>query len=259
MNTTYYIITFFIFGIIFGSFFNVVGYRLPKNESIISPNSYCPKCKKKLGFFELIPLFSYIFLLGKCKRCKNKISFLYPLFELLTGVLFVTCYLIFGISTDLIIALTFSSALIIIAIGDINYMIIPDEIIIITSVLIIIQKLIFNGLNPTINSIKDGILAFIFMFLLKKIGDLIFKKESLGGGDIKLMFLIGLVIGFQLSIFSIALASFIALPISLLILIYKKTNIISFGPFISIASLLFYYLQITPFNIYELIINIYNI
>ena len=107
MNTTYYIITFFIFGIIFGSFFNVVGYRLPKNESIISPNSYCPKCKKKLGFFELIPLFSYIFLLGKCKRCKNKISFLYPLFELLTGVLFVTCYLIFGISTDLIIALLF--------------------------------------------------------------------------------------------------------------------------------------------------------
>ncbi|MDD4036399.1 MAG: prepilin peptidase [Bacilli bacterium] len=256
MNTTYYIIAFFIFGIMFGSFYNVVGYRLPRNESIVFPNSYCPKCKKPLGFFELVPIFSYIFLLGRCKKCKTKISFLYPLFELLTGLLFVTCYLVFGISLDLIIALIFSSALIIIVIGDINYMTIPDEIIIIASVLIIILKLISSGFYITLISIGEATLTLAFMYLLKKVGDFMFKKESLGGGDIKLMFLIGLVVGLHLGVLAVVLAAFIALPISLLILIYKKTNIISFGPFLSIAGLIYYFLQITPLDIYKLILNI---
>ena len=89
----------------FGSFYNVVGYRLPNKMSIVFPQSHCPSCNHKLNFYELIPVLSYIFLGGKCKNCKCKISFFYPFFELLTGVLFLLCYLAFGINIEFFISL----------------------------------------------------------------------------------------------------------------------------------------------------------
>ena len=98
----------FIFGMVIGSFFNVLGYRLPKKESIVFPSSHCPNCKHKLNFRDLFPVLSYLFLKGKCRYCKIKISPIYPLIELITGILFVISYLIFGISIDFIIAIVFS-------------------------------------------------------------------------------------------------------------------------------------------------------
>ena len=88
----YFTIVFFLLGMILGSFYNVVGYRLCKNESIIKPGSHCPKCNHKLSFLELIPVFSYVFLKGRCKACKEKISLFYPLIEFFTGLLFATCF-----------------------------------------------------------------------------------------------------------------------------------------------------------------------
>lgn len=85
---TIYLILFFITGLLFGSFYNVVGLRLPKKESIIYPSSHCPKCNHKLSWYELIPVLSYIFLKGKCKNCKEKISIMYPVVELISGILF---------------------------------------------------------------------------------------------------------------------------------------------------------------------------
>ena len=82
-----FIILFFILGTIFGSFYNVVGYRVPKGESLLYPPSHCTKCNNKLGPLELIPIFSFLFLGGKCKKCKTKISWFYPLFELFSGIL----------------------------------------------------------------------------------------------------------------------------------------------------------------------------
>ena len=86
----------FILGLVFGSFYNVVGYRLPNNMSIAFPASHCPNCNHKLKFYELIPVLSYIFLKGKCSSCKKRISIFYPFFELLTAILFTISYLIFG-------------------------------------------------------------------------------------------------------------------------------------------------------------------
>ena len=105
----------FIIGTIFGSFYNVVGYRIPKGESIVYPPSHCTNCNHKLTFFELIPVLSYIFQKGKCKHCHQKISLFYPIFETLTGVLFVLSYISYGLTPELIIALTFVSLMIIIA------------------------------------------------------------------------------------------------------------------------------------------------
>lgn len=227
------IIIMFIIGTIFGSFYNVVGYRLPKNESIIYPSSHCPKCNHKLKAYELIPIISYIFQKGKCTKCKQKISLFYPFFELLTGLTFALAYISFGPTKELIIALTFLSMLIIITISDYQCLIIPDSVLITFSLALITEIAIIYGINEGINSILNGIAAFIFMFALKKFGDIIFKKESMGGGDIKLLFVFGLVLKFPLAVFSIFLGSLIGLPISLITLNKNQEHIIPFGPFLA--------------------------
>lgn len=234
----YYTITLFILGIFLGSFFNVVGSRLPVGESIIYPASHCTNCGHFLKPYELIPIFSFLFQKGKCTKCKTKLSWKYPIYELVTGFLFALCYIIFGLKSPIIIALTFVSALIIIMIGDIEYYIIPDEIILFFGGALLLEILFIHGIKYALLHALSGILSFLLMYGVKRFGDFIFKKESMGGGDIKLMFLIGLVIGFPMSIITIFLSSFIGLPISLFILFYKKTNIIPFGPFLGIAAIL---------------------
>lgn len=235
--TVYYSIMTFIFGTVLGSFYNVCGYRLPRGESLIKPPSHCPKCNHRLGVSELIPILSYLFQFGKCKNCKAKISLFYPIFETTTGLLFMLSYLIFGFSIDFFIAITFISMLLIIIISDYQTMIIPDSVLVVASIMLIIELFIKNGVNVYIN-IFDGIISFMIMFLLKKLGDFLFKKESMGGGDIKLMGVIGLVLNYKLAIITIFLASIIGLPISLLILFKNKTNIIPFGPFLSISAII---------------------
>lgn len=249
-----YMMMFFILGTIMGSFYNVVGYRLPNGMSLIKPASHCPNCDHKLGTMELIPIVSYIIQLGKCKNCKQKIALFYPIFEFLTGVLFVISYLVFGLTSELLVALTFSSTLLIVMISDIKYMIIPDELLLFSGVLLVIERLMAG--SEIVSLLLDAALPFIIMLLLKLFGDFIFKKESLGGGDIKLMVIFGLAIGWQQCVIALALGAFIALPISLIILAVKKTNVIPFGPFLSVAALIIYYFSIDHVAIINWLINI---
>ncbi len=246
----YYIVIFFIIGINLGSFYNVVGYRLPKGESIIFPPSHCPNCKHRLTMLELIPIFSYLFQLGKCKKCKTKISLFYPLFELITGVLFVIAYLIFGLSIELLIALTFISMTLIIIISDYFYFIIPDEVLLVTSVFLLVEIYFLKGAVGVGEALLNGMSSFIIMLLIKQLGDFLFKKESMGGGDIKLLFVFGLILGWQMSLLSIFVASFIGLPISIFMLYRKPNNdrIIPFGPFLCVAALIILLLKI-DFNL----------
>ena len=233
----YYATVFFIFGTLFGSFYNVVGYRLPRGESIAYPPSHCPKCGHRLSPLELIPIFSFLFQKGKCKNCGDKISWFYSIFEFTTGVLFCVSYLVFGFSIELAIALTFISMLLIVIISDYQTMTIPDELLAFSGLLLIIELSIKNGLNVGEN-ILDGIIMFSIMYLIKILGDKIFKKESMGGGDIKLMFIYGLVLGWPLSCISICLASFIGLPISLIMIKKTHDHEIPFGPFLAIAAIM---------------------
>ncbi len=232
----------FIIGTVFGSFYNVVGYRVPNNMSISFPASHCPNCNHKLKFYELIPIFSYIFLRGKCFKCKEKISLFYPFFEFLTGISFLLSYIVFGFSFEFLIAITFLSILIIITISDLKYYIIPDEVLIVGIILIIVEniiRIIFSDI-----SIMDGLIfpllsalaSFLTLYLFKLFGDFVFKKESLGGGDIKLLFFIGLVLGYDMSIVTIFIASFIALPLSVVTLIKENKNVIPFGPYLSFSA-----------------------
>lgn len=256
----YYSIMFFIFGLMFGSFYNVVGYRLPKKESLAFPSSHCTVCNHKLGILELIPVFSFLFLRGKCKSCKTNISWYYTIFELLTGFLFVFSYLRFGITSECFVSIILSSILIIIIISDYKYYIIPDEVIIAGVFLLMIGKFLSGGfestafeLIPALNSLGlsliHGFLSFISMYIIKICGDFLFKKESMGGGDIKLMFVLGMALGFPLSIFSIFLASFIGLPIAVILTKKKTSHVIPFGPFLSVAALILFFLSINWFDI----------
>lgn len=234
----FYIIVMFVYGTIFGSFYNVVGDRLPNGQSIIKPGSHCPKCNHMLKPLELIPIFSYLIQGGKCKNCKCHIPIIHPIFEFCCGVLFALTYKIYGFNFNFFIAITFISALLIIIVSDINYYIIPDEILVIALIIMSILLIISQGFSVLLSSLFNGLIAFTIMLLIKLMGDYLFKKESMGGGDIKLLFLFGFSLGWEMAILTIFIGSVIGLPISLIILHVKKTNIIPFGPFLSIGAMI---------------------
>lgn len=234
----YYLICFFIFGTVFGSFFQVVGERLPKEKSILFPPSHCSNCNQKLGPGELVPIFSYIFQNGRCKHCRTKLSVLYPIYEFVTGILFVLAYFRFGMTLELIIPITFISMLLIIYVSDFKYFIISDEVLIVFGLLLMTQIFILNGIQSGFIAIANGIIAFLIMFLLKLFGDFLFKKESMGGGDIKLMFVFGLVLGAPMAILSVFIGSFVGIPLAIGILSTKKERILPFGPLLNTGALI---------------------
>ena len=249
--STLYLISFFILGLFLGSFYNVVGYRLPKGESILYPPSHCTKCNHRLNALELIPVLSYIFQGGKCKHCGEKISSFYPIIEFSTGVLFAVSYYSFKFNSELYISLVLVSLLMIIIVSDLNYFIIPDSILVISSLLIIVTKFISNGYLDALKSLGGGLLMFSVMYLIMLMGNFIFKKESLGGGDIKLMFVVGLVFHPLLGIVSIFLSSFLALIPSLFLYFKNKDHVIPFGPFILFATLILFLMKININDIYQ--------
>ena len=240
----YYIIVFFIFGTIFGSFYNVVGDRIPDGKSIIKPPSHCPKCNHRLTSLELIPIFSYLLQGGKCKNCSSKIPIVHPIFEFISGLLFSLAYISFKMTPNLLIGLTFISILLIIIVSDMEYMIIPDEVLIIGLIMLALEKIFFFGIKDVLISLGNGLVAFTLMFLLKKFGDFLFKKESMGGGDIKLLFVFGFVLGWPMAIISIFIGSIIGLPISLITLKHNPSHEIPFGPLLSIGATIVLLLQL---------------
>lgn len=228
----------FILGITLGSFYTVIGLRRPLNESIIKPRSHCTACNHQLKWYELIPLISYIIQGGKCKHCNSKISLIYPLIEILCGGLFCLSYFLFGLSYLTLIMLIISSLAIIICVSDFKYYVILDGPLITCSVLLVIIKWLFLGYRNVIFSLIAALTMFLIMYLIKLLGDKLFKRESLGGGDIKLSFIIGLTLGLKLSFISLIIASFIALPYALFLMIKDGNKEMPFGPFLAFSLLI---------------------
>ncbi len=239
-----YIIIFFIFGLFFGSFFTVVGLRLPKGEDFIFNRSTCDNCHHKLSLLDMIPILSYIFLRGKCRYCNSKIDDLSTHMELITGILFALSYYVFGFSYELLIILGLISMLIILSVSDITYLIIPDEVLIFFSGYFLIVIAITNDVMTALFSILSGIALFSVMYGIMLLGNFLFKKETLGGGDIKLMFVFGLIIHPLVGLIGIFLGSILALPISLLLLYKNNQRLVPFGPFLLISFTLLYFTQI---------------
>lgn len=241
------VILLFVLGAILGSFYLVIGTRLPLKENVITGRSRCDYCKKELKWYELIPIVSYIIQLGKCRHCKKNININHLLIEVITGLLFVIGYVYYGINSHYYIYLILISATIIIFISDFKYMIILDSTWIIGSVIILLVKVLYYSISSAFTSIFCGLGLFFTMFIIKLIGDKLFKKESLGGGDIKLSFLIGLTIGYRLGLISLVFASFLALPYAFAMVYLNKKNELPYGPFL-IASCLIIYIFLDKFT-----------
>ena len=248
-------LSFFMMGAILGSFYYVVAYRIPKGESIVSPPSHCPNCNHRLGPLELVPIFSYIFQLGRCKNCKCKISIFYPLFEIFCGLLFGFSYLSYGFSIDLVIVLTFISMIVIIILSDIYYMIISDGVLLFFAVALFVEMIFIYDIKFALMHLVYGLISFLIMYSLKLLGDFLFKKESMGGGDIKLLFVFGLMFGWQMSLVSIFLAAIIGLPISLLMLKKSEDHVLPFGPYLGLSAILIVLFKIDINFVLDLIIR----
>jgi len=238
------IICLFLFGAVLGSFYGVVGTRLPKNESIIYPGSHCEFCKHNLCWYELIPIVSYIIQKGKCRHCHTNLPISYLGIEISTGCLFVISYLRFQFSYEFLISIILSSLLIIIFVSDMKYYIILDSPLLISAILIFILKWCYFGLQNAGLALLSGLGTFITMLLIGKLGNILFQKESLGGGDIKLSFLFGMILGYPMSIVSLVLSTFLALPYAVACLLFQNDHVVPFGPFlISSLWLVFFFYE----------------
>ena len=231
----------FVLGLFFGSFFNCMADRLSNNESIFYPGSHCDNCKHRLAWYELIPVFSYLFQGGKCSKCKIKLSFWYPLTEILTGVLFAFSFYLYGFSYQTILSIIVCSVFMVTIISDAKYMIILDEILVAGVICASVVYFLDSGMVEVAYRFLYGLVLFSIMLLIKVFGDTAFKQESLGWGDIKLSFFVGLVLGIKMGIMYIFLGAFLALPYALFQTIKKKNNILPFGPFLVLAFILLFW------------------
>ena len=235
-----------------GSFYNVVATRLPQNKSIIKPGSHCDFCDHKLKWYENIPLVSYIIQRGKCNYCDKVLPFDLFSAELGTGILYLFSFLYYDISYEFFIMLIISTLCILIFISDFKYLIILDSPLVISLVLIFILKVIYFNINNALISLLYGLISFLVMLLISYIGKKIYKREALGGGDIKLSFILGMTLGIQLSMVALILSTFLALPYALCTIILKKDKEVPFGPFIVSAFFIVFLYSDKFYNIVRL-------
>jgi len=243
-----------IFGAFIGSFLNVCISRLPKEESIIWPGSHCPFCKKPIRFYDNIPLLSYVLLTGKCRNCKKPISIQYPLIEGITALSSLFLFMKFGPSLSYLFYFAFVAALIVITVIDLYHQIIPDVISLPGIGVGLIASLILPQIT-FLNSLFGVLLGGGSLFLVATCYEWLFKREGMGGGDVKLLAMIGAFLGWKAVILTILLSSLIGSITGILIMVLKGKDFkyaIPFGPFLSLGAVisLFYGQNIINWYLY---------
>ncbi|MEO0122464.1 MAG: prepilin peptidase [candidate division WOR-3 bacterium] len=229
----FYSIVIFIFGSALGSFLNVLIYRMPRGLSIVNPGSFCPHCKKPIKWYENIPILSFIFLGGKCNKCKNSISIQYPIVELLTALLLLWSFTKFSFRIEFFFIAIFFIILIVISGIDFKHQVIPD----IFSIPGIFVGLVYQFIN---HNFLPGLVGAFFgggiIFLIRVLGGWAYKKEVMGMGDVYLVALIGAFVGFPMIIPAIFIAALVGTIFGIIYLAVthqSKDNPIPFGPFLS--------------------------
>ncbi len=229
----------FLLGLFLGSFYNVVGLRVPRGESIVAPRSHCPSCKRTLTAFELIPVVSYVLQKGKCRACSARISFVYPFVELSTAMLFALAPLFVGWSAEIIVSWTLISLFVIIFVSDVHYMIIPNRVLLFFAPLLLIERLWFAPLTPWWDSLLGSFVGFMMLFLIALV-----SKGGMGGGDIKLFAVIGLALGVKLTVLAFFLSTFVGTMFGLIGMAIghvKRGEPMPFGPAIVVGTLIAYF------------------
>ncbi|MCD6228550.1 MAG: prepilin peptidase [Candidatus Omnitrophica bacterium] len=254
----------FILGSCVGSFLNVCIYRMPREISIVKPFSFCPKCKAPIKWYDNIPILGFFLLGGKCRSCKEPISPRYPLVEAITASLFLILYIKFGLSFSFLKYILFFSLLVVVSFIDIDYHALPISLCFIGVSLGIIFSLYetihtitkWGVVNiytlPIVKSLVGLVTGFGFTYAFKFFGDIFIslylafrrkesiegEKESLGLGDVDFMGMVGVFLGAKLTILAFFLAPFLAIFYSIFALIFKRSHIIPYLPYLSLASFL---------------------
>ena len=247
----------FIFGLIFGSFANVCIFRLPKSKSLVTPGSYCPSCKKSLKWQDNIPLLGYIFLKGKCRFCKKKIPLRYPLVELICGIGFLMIYMKFGLTAPLFFYAIFFLSMVIISFIDIDTYLISDVIVLPGIPLGLAASAFFPGMHYGLSRMDSllyslyGMLAGgLILLALGFFGKIVFKKDAMGGGDVKMLAMIGAFLGWKSVFLTLFFASLVGTVISLALIGMKKKTMedyVPFGPYLALASIIALFIKGTEF------------
>lgn len=228
----------FAVGLVLGSFYNVVGLRIPAGQSIVRPRSACPSCSRTLEALELIPVFSYIWQKGKCRGCGLRISPLYPALEFVHGFLFVSAFLLFGWDKETIVAWTLLALLAAVTASDLRYMLIPNKILLFFLPIFILERLLIP-LSPWWDSIAGAGIGFSMLLVIA-----IVSKGGMGGGDVKLFGLLGFVLGSKAVLLAFLFASFFGTLFGLGGMIFglvKRKEPIPFGPFIALGTIAAYF------------------
>ncbi|MFC6465659.1 prepilin peptidase [Marinilactibacillus sp. GCM10026970] len=233
MNT--FIITlFFIYGLVLGSFYNVVGLRIPEGTFFKEKQSYCYTCKRTLGWSELIPVLSYLFQKGKCKGCGNRISAIYPIVEFTTGLLFALSYIVFGWTWMTMVSLVLVSMIVTVTVSDIAYQKIPNHILLFfLPIFVLIQ--IFTPAITFLSALLGAIMAFTLLLAI-----IVLSRGGMGMGDLKYFTLFGFIFGWKLFLLLFLLSTIYGALINGLLLatnkVTRKTKV-PFGPYIGAAAL----------------------
>jgi len=232
----------FFFGLCIGSFINVVAWRWPREESIISPASHCPKCKAKISWYDNIPLLSYLLLRGRCRSCGEKISLRYPVIELASGLLSLFAYWCFGISIWYLVYYGFISALFTASIIDLEHRLIPDEISLGGAVLGVGIAFLPGHLLTPVDSLLGAFAGFLVIFIVAELYYLLTKREGMGMGDAKLLGMIGAFLGWKSLGAIIFLGSLSGVIIGAIVIIISRKGRffkIPFGPFLSFSAVVY--------------------
>lgn len=231
----------FIFGMVVGSFLNVCICRMPKNESIVSPPSHCPGCSYQIRWYDNIPVLSYLFLRGKCRGCGTHISLQYPMVELLNGALTLFLFLRFGPTPAFAVLVLFCSALVVITFIDIEHQIIPDEISLSGIVIGFVLSFFLNG-HTWLNSLLGILLGGGSLLLVAYAYQRLTGKDGMGGGDIKLLAMMGAFLGWKAVPFIIFASSLVGSIIGVSIMLFQKKDsklAIPFGPYLAFGAVLY--------------------
>lgn len=232
----------FFLGLCIGSFLNVVVYRLPKNESIIFPSSHCPFCNHKISWYDNIPLLSFLLLKGRCRYCKKRISFQYPVVELISGIILPLSFFLYGFSLKFFATFLFLYLLVPLFLIDMRHRVIPDKI----TIPGIIAGFAFSFFLKSFQWFESLLGIAVgggILLLTAVVGRWILKKEAMGMGDVMLFMMVGAFLGWQRILLTLILASFLGSIIGGIIVAQKKKKdrVVPFGPFITIAAAISYF------------------
>lgn len=229
----------FLIGTIFGSFANVLGFRLPLGKTIALPPSFCPACGQRIKPYDLVPVISYMVLRGKCRECKAKISPMYPVVEFSSGLLFVATAFFYPLPAAMPFAML-AFALVVIALVDVQVQEIPDSML----VLIVAAAFFWIAVDPDSVRLLDALIGAVAgavpLFLLDRITLVLMRKDGFGYGDMKLMGAVGLFLGWQGVLVTFFLAFVLAAIFAVYLLRTKKVkpgSNIAFGPFICFGTI----------------------